>query len=642
MLNSNMFRLNFKNGIFTVNLYSKSILLKYFNLFWFITLPNFKIYLMILGLNCFCYHIFAFESNSLNPDYVNQLRRQLENLTQGKSRPCIEIIEKMQTAGELSRSLLLPEWQGQYLDGENLEIFNAVLGRFITFSELGLRSPSVLIRRQMALLIAETGSVNSASSFIGGAERSVARDPAFRQSFLKLEPALLDLAKNDPESRNDAIYCLGNIDSSPEKLGSLAINFLKDKSPILYSEKKTQLITAKSLEARANSIATLTRQRRAISNEETNRIRSNFLLVANKLIPPAVAGLGNKSNLVSGACSRCIDELTEAMVDSDIVVQIRDLEPSIQEGTDFFKGRIASVRRDQEALLPLAKTLRTYAGTILGLGLEARQDIKERKETLLLLEDFAVIRLKMYDQEKKLIQAESLAGIKSPQSRLMDLEVFPVSEEGTNLILRALLTGLNDKNKEIRLASSKAIESIVTLPDVLKELRESDQNKLLEGIINALVLENDIYVLTNLLRVLGQVAPGKNEKIVPALIKTFGHQDIDVRIQAMNSLTFFGVKGSCAIPALSNVISQGDPEFRIVAMKALESIGSDGQLILDKVAENLRHNNTEVRAYAAKTLGAFGSLASQQLPELEKAGNDPSQEVRLRAQEAILRINIVK
>ena len=110
----------------------------------------------------------------------------------------------------------------------------------------------------------------------------------------------------------------------------------------------------------------------------------------------------------------------------------------------------------------------------------------------------------------------------------------------------------------------------------------------------------------------------------------------------MNSLTFFGVKGSCAIPALSNVISQGDPEFRIVAMKALESIGSDGQLILDKVAENLRHNNTEVRAYAAKTLGAFGSLASQQLPELEKAGNDPSQEVRLRAQEAILRINIVK
>ena len=190
MLNSNMFRLNFKNGIFTVKLYSKSILLKYFNLFWFITLPNFKIYLMILGLTCFCYHIFAFESNSLNPDYVNQLRRQLENLTQGKSRPCIEIIEKMQTAGELSRSLLLPEWQGQYLDGENLEIFNAVLGRFITFSELGLRSPSVLIRRQMALLIAETGSVNSASSFIGGAERSVARDPAFRQSFLKLEPAL--------------------------------------------------------------------------------------------------------------------------------------------------------------------------------------------------------------------------------------------------------------------------------------------------------------------------------------------------------------------------------------------------------------------------------------------------------------------
>jgi len=126
----------------------------------------------------------------LPPDFVSQLRVKLENPSPDRVRASLDLIEKMTSSGELSRALLLPEWQGQYLDGDNLEIFNAALDKFVITSQKGLSSQSPLVRKQTARIIAETGSVNSGSSSIGGAERSVARDPAFRKAFHKFQDQL--------------------------------------------------------------------------------------------------------------------------------------------------------------------------------------------------------------------------------------------------------------------------------------------------------------------------------------------------------------------------------------------------------------------------------------------------------------------
>ena len=73
-------------------------------------------------------------------------------------------------------------------------------------------------------------------------------------------------------------------------------------------------------------------------------------------------------------------------------------------------------------------------------------------------------------------------------------------------------------------------------------------------------------------------------------------------------------------------------------MKAVEAIGTGANEALAKIANNLSHNNPEVRSYAAKVLGRFGKAASPQLPELQKLLRDPSQEVRMRAEEASLQI----
>jgi len=326
------------------------------------------------------------------------------------------------------------------------------------------------------------------------------------------------------------------------------------------------------------------------------------------------------------------------MVDSDIIIQVRDLDPSIQEGNDVFISRIAAVRQDQKDLLPMAKTLRSNSAMILGLGLRPGQEIGSRDETLLLLEDFAVIRKKMFDQEIRLVRAESLAGIKPPANRMRDLEVFPISEEGNNSILKALLAGLQDNESSIRLTAAKSIEAIIGLPDVLAELRKSDRDKLLDGLLAELTDETDVYVQTNLIRVLGMIAPDKSEKIVPILVSYLGSADLDVRIQTVNSLKNFETKALAAVPGLCQVIDQGDPEFRIIAMKAVEAIGTGANEALAKIANNLRHNNPEVRSYAAKVLGRFGKAASPQLPELQKLLRDPSQEVRMRAEEASLQI----
>jgi HEAT repeat protein len=576
-------------------------------------------------------------ADPLPPDYVSSLRLKLESTSQDRVRTSISLIEKMTSTGELSRSLLLPEWQGQYLDGDNLEIFNAALDRFVLTASKGLSSQSVEIRKQSARIIAETGSVNSGASSIGGAERSVARDSGFRRNFQKFQDLLFNLCETDTLVREDALFCLGKIDSNPERLAKLANSIFQSKlgAKSTFSEK---LATADALKSRANSIATLVRQRRALNLDELAKSRAHFLTVVDALIPPAVTGLSDPSPKIAVLCSDCINELTEAMVDSDIIIQVRDLDPSIQEGNDVFISRIAAVRQDQKDLLPMAKTLRSNSAMILGLGLRPGQEIGSRDETLLLLEDFAVIRKKMFDQEIRLVRAESLAGIKPPANRMRDLEVFPISEEGNNSILKALLAGLQDNESSIRLTAAKSIEAIIGLPDVLAELRKSDRDKLLDGLLAELTDETDVYVQTNLIRVLGMIAPDKSEKIVPILVSYLGSADLDVRIQTVNSLKNFETKALAAVPGLCQVIDQGDPEFRIIAMKAVEAIGTGANEALAKIANNLRHNNPEVRSYAAKVLGRFGKAASPQLPELQKLLRDPSQEVRMRAEEASLQI----
>jgi len=573
----------------------------------------------------------------LPPDFVSQLRVKLENPSPDRVRASLDLIEKMTSSGELSRALLLPEWQGQYLDGDNLEIFNAALDKFVITSQKGLSSQSPLVRKQTARIIAETGSVNSGSSSIGGAERSVARDPAFRKAFHKFQDQLFELCKTDNEVRVDALFCLGRIDSNPGRLGSLVAEILKPKSNTPNDVPK-RMAAADSIKARANSIATLVRQRRALNLEELSRSRAHFLEVLTALIPPAVIGLSDPYPKVALLCSDCVNELTEAMVDSDIVIQVRDLDPSIQEGNDVFASRIAAVRQDQKELLPMAKTLRTHSAQILTLGLRRGQDIHARQETLLLLEDFAVIRRKMFDQETRLAKAESLAGLETPKNRMRDLEVFPISEEGTNSILQALLAGLADNESSIRLTTAKSVEAIIGLPDILQELRQSDRDRLLDALLTELDNETDIYVQTNLIRVLGMVAPSKHEKIVPALVRMLGTPDVDVRVQTVNALKNFESKASGAVKGLSLVVDQGDPEFRIIAMKAIEAIGTEAAGSLPKVANNLKHTNPEVRAYAARVLGRFGKAAIQHAPDLQKLLNDPSQEVRMRAEEASLQI----
>jgi len=200
------------------------------------------------------------------------------------------------------------------------------------------------------------------------------------------------------------------------------------------------------------------------------------------------------------------------------------------------------------------------------------------------------------------------------------------------------LAGLADNESSIRLTTAKSVEAIIGLPDILQELRQSDRDRLLDALLTELDNETDIYVQTNLIRVLGMVAPSKHEKIVPALVRMLGTPDVDVRVQTVNALKNFESKASGAVKGLSLVVDQGDPEFRIIAMKAIEAIGTEAAGSLPKVANNLKHTNPEVRAYAARVLGRFGKAAIQHAPDLQKLLNDPSQEVRMRAEEASLQI----
>jgi HEAT repeat protein len=194
------------------------------------------------------------------------------------------------------------------------------------------------------------------------------------------------------------------------------------------------------------------------------------------------------------------------------------------------------------------------------------------------------------------------------------------------VIIDALVQGLCTKDVRSRLAALEALESM-----------GGQAAPVIPALIRALQDENR-FVRWAAARTLGKFAPRQAEAIVAAEIPLLCDLEPEVRGAAAAALERFGDKAQSAVDALTKTVEDIDSEVRIAAMKALVAIGSDAASAVPAIAKSLSSDNPRVRRTAADTLGRFGRLAAAAVPELRKALTDTDQEVRRAASEALIKV----
>jgi HEAT repeat protein/outer membrane protein assembly factor BamB len=109
------------------------------------------------------------------------------------------------------------------------------------------------------------------------------------------------------------------------------------------------------------------------------------------------------------------------------------------------------------------------------------------------------------------------------------------------------------------------------------------------------------------------------------------------RTYAGDALTAIGPRAQVAIPALVRALQDPDPGVRRAAARAIGSIGPPAAIrATNQLVASLQHGDPYVRIAAATALGAIGPAASNALPALQEARQDPT--VRAEAEWAVSRI----
>ena len=574
----------------------------------------------------------ALLAQSLIKDPVDEFRLWLGAGSSGDRPVKIrEALMAMKSAGEVGRTLLLPDWQGQYRDGINKDSFEATVKRFVELARTGLQSREPLVQRQTARIIAEAGSINSGAQNYTGSERSVSRDSMLRASFSELQKELFTLASKGSASQLDALYALGRVDCSPVELGRVCRGILEGKNN--PDDLKLRQAAADALNQRSLSVSVLARQGRFISTEETATLRQSFLQVGEQLIPVAVIGLADEERSVRMKSIDAINAITDALADSDILIRTT-LDTALINDQAEKVSRLQELKAEQKSLSPLMKVLRGNIKTIAGLGLLPGRTIHTRVETLAILQDYALFRKRLSDQARKIEGSDDKKALLFPK----ELDPFPIDEQGIRPIVVSLIAGLKDVEWKVRLECACAIEMIFLQSDMLELVRATENGPLLGAILDLLPNENNVYVVLNLARVLSRIAPGQIQRILPVVVALLAHADIDVRIQSVAVIKNFGPDAQQAVPALAAMVVEGDADFRLAVIQAIEAVGRSARPALPAVAANLKHANPQVRTASARALGRFGGLADETLAALDAASDDSSSEVRLAISEAITRI----
>ena len=141
----------------------------------------------------------------------------------------------------------------------------------------------------------------------------------------------------------------------------------------------------------------------------------------------------------------------------------------------------------------------------------------------------------------------------------------------------------------------------------------------------------DPLIRSSAIRALGEIGP-KARAAMPLLIKGLEEQELFVTNATIEALGQMGTAAKAAVPHLAKIVNGEEPINAGNALMTLGALGRDAKDDVPAIARALRHPNKNVRANAISALGQIGPLAKPAVPELvktlAKALTDNDREVR--------------
>jgi hypothetical protein len=131
------------------------------------------------------------------------------------------------------------------------------------------------------------------------------------------------------------------------------------------------------------------------------------------------------------------------------------------------------------------------------------------------------------------------------------------------------------------------------------------------------------------LQAIGQASVGP-------LIKALTAEDVKIRFGAAMALEYFPRQEQDVIPALVKTLGDKDCDVRWRSARSIGTLHAMPELSVPALAERLRNDPaTNVRCYAIFALAKFGDKAEASVPDLTRAASDPDSVIRSYARDAL-------
>lgn len=196
-------------------------------------------------------------------------------------------------------------------------------------------------------------------------------------------------------------------------------------------------------------------------------------------------------------------------------------------------------------------------------------------------------------------------------------EIPPVLKEALPTIKKAL----QDKNDTVRLYA--AVITVWLSPGT-KEVVP----------IFVMALKNDPKIRDLAMEALGELGAGAKDA-VPEIMRTLDEYSIPARVHAADALSKIGADPEIIVPRLIEMLRDNDTWIRSTSIRALSRIGKPA--IPELIQAFITGNRMTILA-TAYTFARMGSEATDAMPVLATALNNPDHKIRLRAAYALAQI----
>jgi len=370
------------------------------------------------------------------------------------------ILNKTNALGDLSKIILMPEWQ--YIEGNkriadiNGEVRTAVIQKFKTNGLQLLKDGQDDARMDLAILIGETASANLVDETSESLDQIAQRSRFLRAELSTLSPQLALLTKTKNQKLIiAAVSALGKIESKSDLFAQTISDLMEIKPANTLAIRRA---AAESLKTRLSTVSQLLKQIRVV-RERDNLDLVNDLLTTSKLcFPLGVRALKDKDYIVREQGTLACKQATSTLAEVDYIIPTREAEMTMLERPDIIAQRTKSFRDGLAFELSLINSFRDNMRELTDHATNFEADVVVRVASLDVVEDLVVIRKKLIEFESILNKLDVLAGnAPNPNPKLITHDIIPEGNEFKEIV-QDLIMVLSDPNLRIRLNGLDIVE----------------------------------------------------------------------------------------------------------------------------------------------------------------------------------------